>query len=33
MYSKKGQRIIKIIFFIVAGAMILSGLAQGFLVR
>jgi hypothetical protein len=30
MYSKKTQRIIKIIFFLVAGAMILGGLVQGF---
>lgn len=31
MYSKKGQRIIKIMFFIVAAAMIVGGLAQGIL--
>lgn len=31
MYSKKGQRIIKIIFFAVSAAMILGGLAQGIL--
>jgi len=33
MYSKKSQRIIKIIFFVVAGAMILGGLSQGLLSR
>jgi len=31
MYSKKAQRIVKIIFFLTAAAMILGGLAQGLL--